>query len=62
MLPPGRIELRARRIAVKQFLADLHFCLHEETYGTTPQPNAEQRARGKTEFRPPPAFPHCTHT
>jgi hypothetical protein len=56
MFPPGRIELRARRVAIKQFLADLHYCLWEETYGTPPQPNAQQRARGKTSFRPPPGW------
>lgn len=56
MLPPGRIELRARRIAAKQFLADLHYCLHEEVLGTPPVPNAEQQARGKTHWRVPPGW------
>lgn len=60
MLPPGRIELRARRIAVKQFLADLHYCLYEETFGTPPVPNAQQQARGKTSFRPPPGWQETT--
>lgn len=60
MLPPGRIELRARRVAVKQFLADLHYCLHEEHYGTPPVPNAQQQERGKTSFRPPPDWPQTT--
>jgi len=55
-LPPGRIELRARRVAVKQFLADLHYCLYEEHYGRPPAPNALQQARGKTSFRPPPGW------
>lgn len=56
MLPPGRIELRARRIGVKQFLADLHYCLFEEAYGRAPVPNEAQQARGKTSFRPPPGW------
>ena len=56
MLPPGRIELRARRVAVKQFLADLHYCLYEEAYGTAPVPNADQQARGKQHFRVPPRW------
>ena len=53
MLPPGRIELRARRIAVKKFLADLHYCLYEEHYGRPPVPSPDQQARGRTRFRPP---------
>lgn len=60
MLPPGRIELRARRIGVKQFLADLHYCLHEEAYGSPPAPSAEQQARGTTSFRVPPGWAETT--
>lgn len=56
MLPPGRIELRARRIAAKQFLADLHYCLHEEVLGKPPVPNASQQARGKHAWRVPPGW------
>ena len=60
MIPPGRVELRARRIGVKQFLADLHYCLWEETFGSPPVPNAYQQARGKTSFRPPPGWLETT--
>jgi hypothetical protein len=56
MLPPGRIELRARRVGVKQFLADLHYAMYEEHFGKPPTPGAEQQARGKTAFKPPPSW------
>ncbi len=36
MLPPGRIELRARRYAVKLFLAHLHHVCYEAAYGKPP--------------------------
>jgi hypothetical protein len=36
MLPPGRIELRARRYAVKLFLAHLHHICYEAAYGKPP--------------------------
>ena len=36
MLPPGRIDLRARRYAVKLFLAHLHDVCYETEYGRRP--------------------------
>lgn len=36
MLPPGRIDLRARRYAVKLFLAHWHEVAYREHYGTEP--------------------------
>lgn len=35
-LPAGRLDLRARRWAVKLFLAHLHAVMFEDTYGTPP--------------------------
>lgn len=35
-LPPGQIDARARRYAVKQFLADLHAEWHRRHFGTEP--------------------------
>ncbi len=35
-LPPGRLDLRARRWAVKLFLSHLHHVMYEEHYGTPP--------------------------
>ena len=35
-LPPGRLDLRARRYAVKIFLAHLHHVAHLDHYGTEP--------------------------
>jgi hypothetical protein len=35
-LPPGRLDLRARRWAVKLFLAHLHEVMYREHYGTEP--------------------------
>lgn len=36
MLPPGRLDLRATRYAVKLLLAHLHHCLYEEVLGEPP--------------------------
>ena len=35
-LPPGRLDLRARRYAVKLFLAHLHHVMYEDHYGEPP--------------------------
>ena len=36
MLPPGRIDFRARRYAIKLFLSHFHWVLFEDTFGKPP--------------------------
>jgi hypothetical protein len=49
-LPPGRIELRARRWMSKIFASHLHECLYVEQYGTLPPKPYVIQHLGHTEF------------
>lgn len=56
-LPLGRIELRARRYAVKLFLSHLHYVMHVQQYGEAPpKPYALTAAGGHAHFIAPPSY------
>src|SRR5262245_6676334 len=58
MLPPGRIELRARRVAVKMFLSHLYGVQYEVTHGTpAPHPYIIAKDARHTHFYPIPLWP-----
>ena len=56
-LPPGRIDLRARRWAVKLFLAHLHHVLWEDRYGEPPPKPYVIDRLGHTSYLGPPGWP-----
>jgi hypothetical protein len=56
-LPLGRLELRARRYAVKLFLSHLHHVMHVQHYGVEPpKPYALTQAGGHAHYIAPPSF------
>jgi hypothetical protein len=54
-LPPGRLDLRATRYAVKQFLADLHGEWYRQEYGKEPPLPYPIAHMGHVHLRKPPA-------
>lgn len=58
-LPAGRLDLRARRYAVKLFLSHLHFVMYEDRHGTPPAlPYILTQGHGHhTVFLAPPNWP-----
>ena len=56
-LPPGRIDLRARRYAVKLFLAHLHHVMFEDRYKELPPKPYIIEHGGHTHFIKPPNWP-----
>jgi hypothetical protein len=57
-LPPGRLDLRARRIAVKLFLAHLHHVLFAVHYQRTPPlPYINEFDPRHSHYIPPPHWP-----
>lgn len=56
-LPPGRLDLRARRYAVKLFLAHWHHVAYEVEYGTPPPKPYVLEHGGHTHFIAPPNWP-----
>lgn len=58
LLPDGRIDLRAQRIAVKMFLAHFHHVLYESHYGKPPpNPYVTDHVVGHPHYVPPPGWP-----
>lgn len=53
-LPAGRIDLRARRYAVKLFLAHLHHVMYEDRFGTPPPKPYIIQHGGHTDYIAPP--------
>jgi hypothetical protein len=53
-LPDGRLDLRARRWAVKLFLAHLHDVMYRDFYGTEPPLPYPIAHMGHTDYIPPP--------
>ena len=53
-LPAGQIDLRARRYAVKLFLAHLHHVMYEDRFGTPPPKPYIIEHGGHTHFIAPP--------
>lgn len=61
-LPAGRLDLRARRYAVKIMLAHLHHVLYEEHYGEPPpKPYVLEHIPGHAHFIQPPNWPLPMH-
>jgi hypothetical protein len=57
-LPAGRLDLRARRYAVKLFLSHLHHAMYEDRFGTPPpKPYILTQEGGHAHFIPPPNWP-----
>lgn len=57
-LPAGRLDLRARRYAVKLFLSHLHHVMYEDHYGEAPpKPYILTEAGGHAHFIAPPNWP-----
>ncbi len=56
-LPPGHIHARAKRYAVKLFLAHLHHVLYETRYGTPPPKPYILTQPGHAHFIKPPSWP-----
>jgi hypothetical protein len=56
-LPDGRIDLRARRYAVKLFLAHYHHVAFEDRFGTPPPKPYVIEHGGHTHFIAPPNWP-----
>jgi hypothetical protein len=56
-LPAGRLDLRARRYAVKLFLAHLHHVMYEEHYGEPPPRPYVIEHGGHTHYIAPPNWP-----
>jgi hypothetical protein len=57
-LPAGRLDLRARRYAVKLFLSHLHHVMHEDRYDTPPpKPYILTQEGGHAHYIPPPNWP-----
>ena len=56
-LPPGHIEARSRRYAVKLFLAHLHHVMYECHYGEPPPMPYVLTQDGHTRFMGPPNWP-----
>ena len=57
-LPAGRLDLRARRYAVKLFLSHLHHVMHEDRYDTPPpKPYILTQEGGHAHYIPPPHWP-----
>lgn len=57
-LPDGRIDLRARRVAVKLFLSHLHHVMYVDFYGEQPpKPYILTIEGGHAHFIPPPNWP-----
>jgi hypothetical protein len=54
MLPPAQVHARARRFAVKMFLADLHHVMYECRYGTLPPKPWVVEHGGHVHVRPVP--------
>jgi hypothetical protein len=57
MLPPGRIDLRARRYAVKLFLAHYHHVAYVDHFGQDPPKPYVLVQLGHTHFIQPPNWP-----
>lgn len=57
-LPPGRLDLRARRVAVKLFLAHYHHVAYIDHYGTEPpKPYILTKEGGHAHYIAPPNWP-----
>ena len=56
-LPPGRLDLRARRYAVKLFLAHLHHVMYEDHFGKEPPKPYVMSLPGHAHFIAPPKWP-----
>lgn len=56
-LPDGRLDLRARRYAVKLFLAHLHHVMYEDHYGELPPKPYVISHLGHAHFLSPPNWP-----
>jgi len=56
-LPAGQLDLRARRYAVKLFLAHLHHVMFEDHYGVPPAMPYIIQHGGHTDFIGPPNWP-----
>lgn len=57
MLPPGRIDLRARRYATKLFLAHYHHVAYETKFGEPPPKPYVIAHGGHTHYLAPPNWP-----
>lgn len=60
MLPPGQIDMRARRWAVKLFLSHLQHRWWEQEIGTPPPPPYAIAILGHAHYLPPPQIPQGT--
>jgi hypothetical protein len=56
-LPPGRLDLRARRYAVKLFLAHLHHVMYEDRFNEAPPKPYILTQPGHVHFIAPPNWP-----
>lgn len=57
-LPPGRLDLRARRYAVKLYLSHWHYVAYKERYDEEPpKPYILTQEGGHAHFIPPPNYP-----
>jgi len=56
-LPAGRLDLRARRYAVKLFLAHLHHVMYEDHFETPPPKPYVIEHGGHVHFIGPPNWP-----
>lgn len=58
LLPPARIDLRARRWAVKLFLSHLQHVMYEDRYGVAPRrPYVIEHVPGHSDYIAPPGWP-----